>query len=197
MTPENTFQEYALNFNSALSRIDWHAVQKLADILLECWQDGMQVFLCGNGGSAANAMHLANDFLYGIAKEGGTGLKAHALAANTSILTCLANDTEYASIYSAQLETFADANDILIVLSGSGQSDNVVQAIKKGMDIGMHTVAITAFDGGACKQLADLSIHFPVFNMQIAEDLQMVVGHALMLWLQQHNPIFTQTHHVG
>ena len=84
----------------AAGRFDWQGVEELARELLDCWKTGRQLFLCGNGGSAGNAIHLANDFLYGISKTRGSGLRVTALPANASVLTCLANDCGYDQIFS-------------------------------------------------------------------------------------------------
>lgn len=137
------------------------------------------VFICGNGGSAANANHWANDLLYGAAKGGRGGLKAHSLSANSSVLMCLANDTGYENIFAAQLEVLADPGDLLIALSGSGNSQNILRALETGNQLGLQTWAILGFDGGAAIGLAKHAIHFPVHDMQIAEDLQMVVCHTI------------------
>ena len=114
-----------------------------------------QVFLCGNGGSAANALHIANDLHYGIGACGPApiipGLRVEALPANTGIITCLANDTGYENIYANQLIVKANQNDLLIALSGSGNSNNIVHAIKAAKGLRMKTVAILAFNGGQCK----------------------------------------------
>ncbi len=108
-------------------------VQHLAEQLRQTWIDGRHVFICGNGGSAANAIHMANDFHYGIGACGPgpklPGLRVEALAANVGVITCLANDTGYNNIYSHQLEVKGSPNDILIVLSGSGNSGNVLKAL--------------------------------------------------------------------
>jgi len=179
------FKAYHQQLNDALSDFDWSVVEQLAKALEDCWREGQQVFICGNGGSAGNAIHLANDYLYGIAKEGDKGLRATALPANPAMITCLANDEGYDQIFSLQLQTLARSNDLLLVLSGSGNSPNVVEALKSGRAIGMRTAAILGFSGGKCKTLADLPIHFPIDDMQIAEDLQLVVGHMLMQWLSE------------
>lgn len=138
-----------------------------------------RVFLCGNGGSAANANHWANDLIYGAAKGGQGGVRAHSLSANTSVLMCLANDTGYENIFSGQLEVLASPGDILVALSGSGNSPNILRAIEVGNHMEMQTWAIVGFDGGKALELARHAIHFPVHDMQIAEDLQMVVCHIL------------------
>jgi len=138
------------------------------------------VFICGNGGSAANAVHLANDFLYGIDKPAGRGLRVIALPANTAVMTCLANDVSYAEVFSQQLMALAQPGDLLIALSGSGNSPNIVRALEEARKLGMKTAAILGYSGGRCLALPDFAIHFEVNDMQVAEDLQMVVGHIAM-----------------
>jgi len=181
-----SFLEYSERLQSILKQSDWSNALRLAESMRACWQQGKHVFLCGNGGSAGNSIHLANDFLYGAAKETGIGLRVHSLAANAAILTCLANDISYEDIFSKQLEVQGSTGDMLVVLSGSGNSPNVVKALEKGNQLGMKTFAILGFSGGKCKELAQVPIHFPIDDMQISEDLQLVVGHMIMQWLQQH-----------
>ena len=176
---------YRVLLNKGWEGVDWNLVKILSDDLKSAWQSGSQVFICGNGGSAANANHLANDFLYGISPENGLGLKIHSLSANIAVNTCLANDTGYENIFSKQLVTLANANDILIVFSGSGNSPNIVEAIRKANKMGIKTHAIVGFDGGKCKELARNPIHIPIDNMQVAEDFQMIIGHILMMELKR------------
>lgn len=158
-------------------------VQNLGNALLEAWIDGKNIYLCGNGGSAGNAIHLANDFTYGVGVKNGGGMRVEALSANPAVITCLANDIGYDNIYAEQIKVKAHPKDILIVLSGSGNSQNVVNALEKGNAIGMNTFAILGFTGGRCKELAGCPIHFEIDDMQIAEDLQLIVGHMCMQWL--------------
>jgi len=165
---------------------DWSDVVRLAEALTVCWRDDRQVFLCGNGGSAANAVHLANDFLFGIDKPVGRGLRVTALPANMAVLTCLANDVAYAEVFAQQLTALSRKGDVLIVLSGSGNSPNVVRAVEKARELGLVSFGILGFSGGRCLQLADHPIYFAVDDMQIAEDLQMIVGHMVMQWLYSH-----------
>ena len=168
------------------------SVESLAKELLQAWIQGRHVYICGNGGSAANAIHMANDFHYGIGACGAgprlPGLRVEALPANTGIITCLANDTGYDNIYAHQLEVKARKDDVLIVLSGSGNSANVVHALERAKQLGMKSFAILAFSGGRCLELADVAMHFEVNDMQIAEDTQLVVGHLCMQWLNTNKP---------
>jgi len=181
--PPNTslsdFSDYSIKLISALDKQDWSDVDTLEKELLRAWKEGSHIYICGNGGSAANALHWANDMLYVIAKAGGAGMRIMALPANTSAMTCLANDLGYDQVFSAQLATFGKKGDVLIALSGSGNSPNIVRALKQAGELEMKSFALLGYSGGACKELADVVIHFAVDDMQIVEDLQLVVCHML------------------
>ena len=168
------------------------SVEQFCKILYDAWVDQRQIFLCGNGGSAANALHIANDLHYGVGACGSApiipGMRVEALPANIGIITCLANDTGYENIYASQLKVRGNQDDVLIALSGSGNSPNIVNAIIAARDLRMKSVAILAFDGGQCRELADLAIHFPINDMQIAEDTQLIIGHLCMQWLNSNKP---------
>ena len=182
------FTDYSSRLQATLATAEWSGVTQLAAEIHACWLQKKQVFFCGNGGSAGNAIHLANDLLYGIAKRPGGGLRVNALSANPAVITCLANDIGYDRIYSEQLSVLASPGDVLIVLSGSGNSPNIVAALEQAKAMKVKSYAILGFTGGRCKQLADVPIHFPVDDMQISEDLQLVVGHMLMQWLYANRP---------
>jgi D-sedoheptulose 7-phosphate isomerase len=179
---------YSSRLQEVLASSDWSSVNLLARDLLRCWQENRQVFFCGNGGSAGNAVHLANDFLYGIAKKTGGGLRVQALSANPAVMTCLANDVGYEAIFSEQLAVQAQAGDLLIALSGSGNSPNIIRVIEQAKVMDVKSYAILGFTGGKSKMLADVPIHFPVKDMQIAEDMQLIVGHMMMQWLYSNRP---------
>jgi D-sedoheptulose 7-phosphate isomerase len=189
MTDPTFITNYIDRLRSTIHDFDWSPVVTLAADIHACWSDGRQLFLCGNGGSAANAIHLANDFLYGIAKPHGLGLKVTALPANSSVLTCLANDTSYTEIFSRQLAVLGGPGDLLLVLSGSGNSPNVMEAVIQARKQRIKSYAIVGFDGGRCRSAADVAIHFPVQDMQISEDLQLIVGHMVMQRLCELAPL--------
>jgi D-sedoheptulose 7-phosphate isomerase len=187
-SPQDSCYNYSSRLQYVLSNADWTGVSSLAESMEECWKAGRQVFFCGNGGSAGNAVHMANDFVYGVAKKTGGGIKATSLSSNQAVMTCFANDLGYDTIYSEQIAVFAQQGDILIALSGSGNSPNIVKGIEQAKLMGVKTYAILGFNGGRCKEVADVSIHFPVDDMQIAEDMQLIVGHMLMQWLYTKRP---------
>lgn len=179
------FNRYASSISEILQKADFSKIQTLADSLLTAWQKNRQVFICGNGGSAANALHIANDLVYGAAKGKKQGIRAIALTGDISVITCIANDVSYEDIFSRQLAVYAQRGDILIALSGSGNSPNIIKAILSAKDIGMKTFAILGFSGGQCLELADVPIQFPINDMQISEDMQLIVGHMVMQWLRE------------
>ena len=192
----NTFAKSAFSYlerlNGCFDNANLKASEKLAHDLHQAWVDGRNVYICGNGGSAANAIHIANDLHYGIGACGAgkklPGLRVEALSANSGVVTCLANDTGYDNIFSHQLEVKSKKGDLLIALSGSGNSPNIVKALTTANQIGLETFAILAFDGGKCKEVAKTPIHFAINDMQIAEDTQLVVGHLCMQWLNSNKP---------
>lgn len=180
----NQLIDYTQRLNGL--QYDYDAILLTGERILEAWETGHQVFICGNGGSAANAIHIANDLFYGAAKNTGKpGIASHALTANQAIVLCLANDFSYEEIFAEQLRAQGRSGDILVALSGSGNSENIVRAIQAASGIGMTSIGIFGYSGGKCKELADISIHFAVDDMQISEDAQIIVGHMLMQWLRK------------
>lgn len=137
-----------------------------------------RIFICGNGGSAANAIHIANDLI-------ACGVKAQALTGDVATLTAIANDFDYGSVFSRQLETLGCADDLLVALSGSGRSANVLQAIQKGNEIGMDTWAIVG-EYNADIPAANIAKHSMKWgrDMQEAEEKQLYIGHRVMKWLK-------------
>ena len=182
---DDLINSYTQNLTRALGLAAMQRVPALGLALLQAWRTKKTIYLCGNGGSAGNAIHLANDLIYGAGLKNGGGLRVEALSANPAVLTCLANDLGYEQIYAEQIRVKGNAGDILIVLSGSGNSPNVIKALEVANSLGMNTFAILGFTGGRCKEVAQNPIHFEVDDMQIAEDLQLIIGHMCMQWLHQ------------
>jgi D-sedoheptulose 7-phosphate isomerase len=185
----NQFTNYVSNLKIQLeSIVVFESISNFAKCLRDAWSKNRQVFLCGNGGSAANALHITNDLLYGLSEISGNGIRAIALTSNISIITCLANDISYADIFSEQLSVLGQPGDLLIALSGSGNSPNIIKVIEKAKEIGIKTFAILGFSGGKCIDIVDVPIHFPIDDMQISEDLQLIIGHMAVQWLQDNPP---------
>jgi len=183
--------QYLTRLNQAFDDDVIENAYVLAKHLKEAWSQKRKVFICGNGGSAANAVHMANDFHFGVGCSSSSqsarkvGLRVEALPSNQGIITCLANDLGYEYIYSNQLDANAEPNDLLIVLSGSGNSPNIINALHAAKRLGMTSCAIVGFDGGLAKQMADIKIHSSINDMQVAEDVQLIVGHLCMQFLSK------------
>ena len=191
-TFSSTAKEYLNRLQDSFNQEILESIEALAHEIRKAWIEGHNVFICGNGGSAANAMHMANDFHYGIGACGPApvlpGLRVEALPANAGVITCLANDTGYDNIYAHQLKAKGLPGDLLIALSGSGNSPNIVKALEVATSQKMKTFAILGFSGGRCLELAQNPIHFTIDDMQIAEDAQLIVGHLCMQWLISNKP---------
>lgn len=183
------FEGYARRLNALLETQDWSGAAELADELVDCWKTGRQVFLIGNGGAGGSAVHLANDFLYPISKRKGSGLRVQSLLANPAVMTCIANDEGYDQVFAYQLAVQARPGDVLIAISGSGNSSNILVALDEARRIGMRSYALVGFAGGKAKATADVTVHFQTDDMQLAEDAQMIVGHMVMqhLFAQRDN----------
>lgn len=156
------------------------AAEKLTNLMFDAWQNDRTVYLCGNGGSGANALHMANDLMLFGQKEKIKGVKTEALNANIAVVTCIANDESFEDIFLNQLKTKLNQNDILLVLSGSGNSKNIINAIEFANSIDALSIGVLGFDGGKAKGLVKELIHFPVNDMQVVEDLQISLVHMLM-----------------
>ena len=189
MILKSNFSNYVSNLVKASEYVSLDDLDQLFAYLKICLKERRNIFLCGNGGSGANALHMENDFLYGVAKSPGMGARVHALTANSAVMTCLANDISYEEIFSEQLRVKAQANDLLIVLSGSGNSPNIIKALTVAKELGVKTVAILGFKGGEAKTIADLAIHTKIDDMQISEDMQTIILHFIM---QELNKFFLE-----
>ena len=132
-----------------------------------------------------NAIHLANDFLYGVGRGVLPGLKIHALPSNSAVITCLANDEGYNSIFTEQLKALSNPGDLVLSFSGSGNSENIIEALRWSNGNKISTYAILGFDGGKAKKIAKHVIHTKINDMQISEDFQLIIGHLLMQWLSK------------
>jgi D-sedoheptulose 7-phosphate isomerase len=185
-------KDYLSRLKRALDLIPAEPLEALANALMVAWRDKKQVFIFGNGGSAGNAIHLANDFLYGISRQFGHALRVTALPANSAVITCLANDEGYDGIFYRQLAVLAEPGDLAIAFSGSGNSPNILRALEYCAENNITSFAVLGYSGGKAKALANHAIHVPVDDMQISEDLQLVVGHLMMQWLYMNRDTVKQ-----
>lgn len=153
-------------------------IEKIANSIVECYKNKGKVLFCGNGGSAADAQHLAAE-LSGRYYYDRPPLSSEALHVNTSYLTAVANDYSYDQVYARLLKAIGNKGDILIGLSTSGNSKNVVEALKVAKDQGVLTVCFTGEGGGKMKKYADLHLEIPSKDTPRIQECHMVVGHTL------------------
>ena len=139
-----------------------------------------RIFICGNGGSAATASHLECDFNKGVSYEQDIKYDIECLSDNVPMLMAIANDISYDDIFVVPLRNKLKSGDIVIGISGSGNSKNVVKAFEYANEIQADTIALTGYSGGKLKEIAKYNIHVPVDNMQIVEDVHLVLNHMMM-----------------
>jgi D-sedoheptulose 7-phosphate isomerase len=161
----------------SVDNIEPEKIEKIIEILTEVRESGNQIFVCGNGGSATTASHMANDLGKGASLQGSNPFKIISLTDNISWITALANDINYESIFANQLKNFAQPNDVLIAISGSGNSPNIVKAVEFAQSAKMKTIGWTGFDGGKISDMVDLSIIVKSTHMGRVEDLHVIMMH--------------------
>lgn len=180
---------YTKKYLSALKDvIDKVSVDDLAEIIAmmeHVWEEKRQVFLVGNGGSAATAGHMSNDLMLGVAKKRPHGFRAISLADHIAPMTALANDMAYAEIFAGQLKQLASKDDLLIVISASGNSPNIVRALEEAQALCMQTIAFLGMTGGQAAKMADKSIVVASNEYGPIEDLHMIFDHLITSYFQQ------------
>lgn len=144
---------------------------------------GSTIYICGNGGSHATASHYCCDFNKGVSGEKENNTNFICLSDNVSTITAIANDISYDEIFSYQLKNRLKQGDIVFVISGSGNSKNIVKAMEVAKEKGNKIIGLCGYDGGKVKELSDLCLHVNVNNMQITEDVHMILDHAMMFVL--------------
>ena len=167
--------EYRKLLQQTLNDINLDSVGLMTEIFLQARENGSRIYTMGNGGSAANASHAAGDFLKGASFGLEKRFNIICLNDNIPSLMAIANDVGWDDIFIEPLRNFLKKDDIVIGISGSGNSKNILKAIDFSKKIGAKTIGMTGFDGGKLKKVCDLSIHSPAMDMEIAEDIHMAV----------------------
>ena len=179
------FDAYARETARAARSIEPVALDRAAAILVEAYARGATVFSCGNGGSAAIANHMQCDHVKGIRNATDLAPRVMSLSANVELLTAIANDIAFENVFAYQLQSHAGAGDVLIAVSSSGRSTNIVRALTWARDHGLRTIALTGFDGGDARAVADVAIHVDGTNYGIVEDLHQTIMHAWAQYIRQ------------
>lgn len=175
-----SIETYLSSLAGALAALNRDEVASLAGALMAARERGARVFTMGNGGSAATASHFVCDFNKGLRREGGENFRFICLNDNVPSLTAIANDVGYDAVFVEQLKTCLEPGDLVMGISGSGNSANVVKALEYAKAHGAETVALVGYDGGRLKDLARHVVHVPWHDMQIVEDIHMMLDHLSM-----------------
>jgi len=171
--------DYLTRVCEEIKRLDPAQIEKVCDLIEAAYDSGRFVFICGNGGSGANASHLCEDLAKGTLRdfENQKRLKVLSLTDNTSAILAWANDEGYDRIFLDQLKNYASPGDLLLAISGSGNSPNIIKAVTWANEHGLTTVGFTGFGGGKLKTLAHYNVHAPIDDMGITESLHQVAFH--------------------
>lgn len=165
--------------------LDLEAVQRVADIIVEAQEKGRQVFVMGNGGSAATASHMATDLCKTAERRDRPMLKCISLTDNVAFITAIGNDLSFDDIFERQLMNLLNKGDTVILISGSGNSRNMIKAAKFAKARGAKTIGLLGFNGGKLMSLVDIPLLVPSEQYGVIEDLHIGIGHVLTFFLKQ------------
>ena len=178
------YLEYINQKNTVLQNIDFKELNKIIILLKKCFKNNNIVYTCGNGGSSSLADHFACDFIKQSNNKTNLQVKSISLTSNFSLISAIANDINYDQIFSFQIEKLCKKNDVLFLFSVSGNSPNLIEAIKKAKKMSVKTISFTGFDGGKLAKLSDLNLNFPIANFGIVEDCHVSLMHYLSQYLR-------------
>ncbi len=176
----NPMSEYLQKEQNVISSLNMAEINQAVQAVYDAWHRGAVIYTLGNGGSGATASHMVCDFNKGVSVETGRKFKMICLNDNMPIVLAIANDISYDQVFKLQLKDVVKKGDMLVAFSGSGNSKNVINAVKYAKEEGAQIVAMTGYDGGKLMKLADYNLHVPCEDMQITEDLHMVFVHMIM-----------------
>jgi len=181
------FKNYIDDLKVVIDSLYFPEIEKFIDIIVDAYENDKFVFVIGNGGSAANASHFAQDLAKGtrLKLDQPGRLKAISLTDNTPFITALGNDDGYDTIFEQQLRVIGSKGDYLISISGSGNSPNIIKAVEWANENGLITIGLTGFDGGKLKKIAHHSINVVLHDMCTAESVHSVILHYVVLELRE------------
>jgi len=182
---EDYIKNYLKSVSGLVAKVPVGEIETTAGIILRCYAQGNKVLVIGNGGSAATASHFCCDLSKGTQASGVTKIKAIALTDSVSLITAWANDTAYENVFSEQLAPLAEKDDVLLAISGSGNSPSIIKAVRAAKNAGVFTVGLSGFDGGVLKKIADFCLVIPGNNMQQIEDVHLVLCHLIASYIRE------------
>ena len=177
---------YHTDFAKLLAAFDLEALSGAAELVANYYAADKQIFTAGNGGSAALAIHLAADFGKNVAGPGDKHPRILSLCCNSATLTALGNDCGYENTFSFQLRNLMNAGDLVVLISSSGNSPNIVEAAKYAKTGGAAVLGLTGFTGGKLKEIADVSLHVPCHVYELVEDAHSFFCHAIVTACKRH-----------
>lgn len=180
MTVETHVRDYLGRLIATLKEIPTDRVERLADLLYRAYSDGKQVFTLGNGGSASTASHMAADLSKNTIGPNMRRFRIMSLNDNMSLVSALSNDLGYEHMFSEQLQNLIHPGDVLIAISGSGNSPNVLRAIEYAQSRSAEVAALLGFNGGKAAELADLSVLVDSYDYGVVEDAHLIINHILV-----------------
>jgi D-sedoheptulose 7-phosphate isomerase len=180
MSTDYSVSDYLAAHARLAGRLDAAAFQAGVDIVRYAFDAGKQIIICGNGGSAYAASHFVTDWNKMVNLATGRKFRGISLCDNIGIVTAFANDVSYDEVFAGQLKAILEAGDLLIAVSGSGDSKNVVKAVEYANQQGAVTLALVGYDGGMLKKIAKHHVWVPSFDMQLCEDVHLMFGHMVM-----------------
>ena len=176
----NQIRGYIEKEKGVLDCLNADAINLAMNEIVRARDEKNQIFIMGNGGSAATASHYTGDFNKGLSLDREKKFRFYCLNDNVATVLSLANDLCYEEIFVQQLKNFMDPGDIVIAISGSGNSENIIRAVRYAKEKGNLVIGLTGYDGGKLKELSDIQLHVPIHDMQITEDIHMIYDHLIM-----------------
>lgn len=183
MSIRKIIDSYFKEKTNIIDNLSRDSIIKSFNLIKETIDNGNQIFCCGNGGSALTASHYVTDWTKFSLQNKNIKVRAICLNDNIGAITAYANDISYEDIFAQHLTSYSKKDDLLIVVSGSGNSKNLIKAVTRANELSLRSLGILGFDGGILKDICDLSIVFKTFDMQQAEDFHLSYGHMFMKYI--------------
>lgn len=176
----SAIKEYIEFEKKTLDKLDVASINAAMNLIMEAYEGKHNIYIFGNGGSSATASHYQNDFNKGISEYVENKFRFQCLNDNIATVMAIANDIGFEEVFRFQLRNKLEDGDIIMAISGSGNSQNVINAVEYAKEQGNKIIGLTGFNGGKLKELSDISLHVDVMSMQITEDVHMIFDHMIM-----------------
>jgi D-sedoheptulose 7-phosphate isomerase len=173
-------KDYIKIEKETLDKLDVEAINEAMNLIVEAYEGKHTIYIFGNGGSSATASHFENDFNKGISENLDKKFRFRCLNDNMATVMAISNDIGFEQVFRYQLRGRLDSGDLVIAISGSGNSCNVINAVEYAKEQGNKVIGLTGYDGGKLRELSDVSLHVDVMSMQVTEDVHMIFDHLMM-----------------